>query len=134
MAQVTLNDVILELDPDTYVPISGKRRGSVHKLISGGTVVQDRGFDQTDMLIELSGKIIELSTVQALFALYRKTGLVFPFSDYKGTTATVVFEPQEGLDLDTIHGSDSGWTYKMKLRVQAVQTWLGVPDGFPASS
>lgn len=134
MSQVTLDNVILEIDPDVYSPIGGKRRGSVHKLIGGGTVVQDRGFDPTDMLIEFSGKTVQLTTVQGLMSVFRKTSYSFPFTDFKGMAATVVFEPQEGLELSVIHGSNSGWTYKVKLRVISVQTWLGVAGGFPATS
>lgn len=133
MSQVTLDTVILEIDPEVYSAAGGKRRGSVHKLIGGGTVVQDRGFNATDMLIEFSGKTVQLSTVQGLMAVFRKTAYPFTFSDFKGTVALVVFEPQEGLELDVIHGSNSGWTYKIKLRVQSIQTWLGVPNGFPAA-
>ena len=134
MSQVTLDNVILEIDPEVYSAINGKRRGSVHKLIGGGTVIQDRGFDATDMLIEFAGKTIQLSTVQGLMAVFRKTAYSFSFSDFKGTVATVQFEPQEGLELDVIHGSNSGWTYKVKLRVISIQTWLGIPGGLPPTS
>lgn len=134
MNQVIIDTVILEVDPEVYSAVNGKRRGSVHKLIGGGTLVQDRGFDPTDMLIEFSGKIIELATVQGLMAVYRKTGYVFRFSDFKGTAGTAVFEPQEGMELDVIHGSNIGWTYKIKLRVQTITDWLGIAGSLPPSS
>lgn len=126
VSQVVIGSVTLDLDPQKYdMPIS--RRGSVHRLIDGTTVWQDRGSHLTDMVLRLEGQLFALATVQALDTMYATTGASYTFTDFKGNQFTVIFSPgEESWSREPIYGSTIGWTYKMVLRVISVQKLLGV--------
>jgi len=123
-SQVKLGDVTLDLDPTTYAPYMGARRGGVIRLINGGTVVQDRGFNPGDQRISFSGKIVTLSVVMALTALYETTG-TFEFVDPKGNILQCYFLPgMESLRVEAIPGSFNGWEYSITLGVFSRISWL----------
>ena len=125
---VTINGVPLDIDPDAYTPIEGRRRGSVHKLVGGGTLVQDFGINEGDMTVQFSGMTINTATRQALYALYRKTGAVYRFTDFYDNDFQVRFEPgEQSLQMEMVKGSASGWKYTIKLRVISVTKQLGIP-------
>lgn len=129
---VTLDGTALDLDP-TKLSFSEPRRGSIHQLIDPGTIFQDRGIDPTDIRISLKGRLVKLATVVALEALYRKTGHVFRYTDFKGNDFQVIFEPgQKSYELETITGSNIGWEYTISLCVVSITSWLG--GTFPPTS
>jgi len=134
-SQVSLNGIPLDIDPEEYIPIGGRRRGSVFRLIDGGTVYQDRGIDASDLIIQVVGRITSLTTLKSLYALYRKIGTTFTFIDFKGNQFTVIFSPgQESFVVSPIRGSTVGWEYRMLLSVVSVEKWLGDIGGFPSST
>lgn len=125
-SEVKINNIALDLDPVDYLMVGGTRRGSVHRVIGGGTVIQDRGFSETDQRIALSGQLTSLTTVRALYALYRATAGVYSFVDFKGNEYTVAFVPgMESFTFKPIRGSNSGYTYSMHLIVVSVVKILG---------
>jgi hypothetical protein len=135
VSTIKLNNIPLDIDPDDLVLIDGRRRGSVHRIIGGGTVYQDRGADPTDMLVTLTGNLVNLTTLQALYALYRKTALEFQFEDFKGNKFQVVFTPGErSFVAKPLRGSGMGWSYQISLSVVSITAWLGVTSGYPATT
>jgi hypothetical protein len=135
VSQIKLDNIPLDIDPESYVMLGGRRRGSVHKTLDGGTVFQDRGFSASDMTISLSGSLTDVTTLRALFALYRKTGHSFPFIDFKGNAFTCVFTPgAESFHVEPIHGSNRAYSYTMALSVVSVETWLEDDEGLPPST
>ena len=135
VSSVTLNGIALDIDPDNYVLMSGRRRGSVHPLVDGGTVIQDRGLDQSDMRIQLSGTLTDVTTLKALYALYRKTSYTFTFADFKSNSFTVCFLPgTESFVASPIKGSNRAFSYTIQLAVVTVDTWFGVVGGYPATT
>lgn len=134
-SQVLLDNIALDLDPEEYIPLSGKRRGSVHRCIDGTTVIQDRGIDETDLIIQLSGKLTSAVTLKSLYALYRLTGKTFTFKDFKNNEFTVVFTPGvDSFSVAPLRGSNIGWEYKIMLSVVSVNTWFGLSSSFPPSA
>lgn len=134
-SQVILDSIALDIDPEEYIPLSGKRRGSVHRCLDGSTVIQDRGFDASDLVIQLSGKLTSLTTLQSLYALYRLTAKTFTFKDFKGNEFTVVFTPGvESFVVAPMRGSNIGYEYKMMLTVIGVPKWFGSAGTFPSST
>lgn len=132
MSTFTLNGTPLDLDPTDYDMLGGRRRGSIHKIIGGGTVIQDRGIDVTDLVIQMQGQLINQSTLDALYTLYRLTGSEFTFVDDKGNSFQVVFTPGvESFKAKPIRGSQRGFAYIMQLSVRSVNTWLTEIGGFP---
>jgi hypothetical protein len=135
VSQVKLNGIPLDIDPDRYTMLGGRRRGSVHKIIDGGTVYQDRGFDASDMSIILSGSLTDVTTLKALFAVYRKTGFTFTFEDFKENSFEVCFTPgNESFLVEPIKGSNRAYSYQILLSVVSVNTWLGDEDGLPSTT
>ena len=65
ISQVKLDAIALDIDPDNYVMLGGRRRGSVHRLIDGTTVYQDRGINPTDLVIQLSGVLTDVATLKS---------------------------------------------------------------------
>lgn len=124
-SQVTLDNIALDLDPDSYTPFAGRRRGSTHRLISGGTVHQDRGINPADLVVQFTGLLYKLTTVQALYALYRKQSHTFNLVDFKGNTFVVRFTPGvESFMAQPLKGSNIAWQYSISLSVVSVTTWL----------
>lgn len=114
---VTLNGIEIPCDPDE-LNFGGKKRGSVHRTIDGGTVVQDRGFNAGDQVIQMKGRMFDATKIRALYALYRSTGTTFPYTDFKGNEVTVVFTPGvESLRIRPIRGSNAGYEYDILLTV-----------------
>lgn len=133
-SQVTLDNIALDIDPSEYIPLGGRRRGSVFRLIDGGTVFQDRGIDTTDLIIQLNGRLTSLTTLKSLYALYRLTGKTFTFVDFKDNQFTVIFTPgQDSFVVAPIQGSARGYDYRMLLSVVSVEKWFGDIGGFPTS-
>ena len=125
VSQIKLGGIPLDIDPDDYGMVGGARRGSTHRTIAGGTVIQDRGFVEADQRIVLTGRLTSLTTLKGLYALYRTTGTM-TFEDYKGNAYTVVFVP--GMDsfiFKPIRGSNIGYEYTMHLQVVTVTKRLG---------
>jgi hypothetical protein len=134
-SQVTLNGIALDIDPEEYVPLGGRRRGSVFRLIDGGTVYQDRGISASDLVIQVVGRITNVTTLKSLYALYRKAATTFTFIDFKGNQFTVIFTPgQESFVVSPIRGSNIGYDYRMLLSVVSVEKWFGDIGGFPSST
>jgi hypothetical protein len=134
VSQVKLDGIPLDIDPEEYAVLGGKRRGSVHRLISGGTVIQDRGFSASDMSIIISGKLVNVTTLRALFAIYRKTGYTFTVEDFKDNSFTCCFTPGvEAFTAKPIPGSGRAYTFQIVLSVTAVGKWLGDTNGLPTS-
>lgn len=120
-SEVTLGGITFDLDPEDYTPLSGTRRGSVHRLVDNRTVVQDRGFWEGDGTISLSGRLIEEDTVKSLWELYVNQDEPMEFEDFKGGKYMVLFTPGvESFRLTPILGSNSGWEYTMELTVVSV--------------
>ena len=135
ISQVKLNAIPLDIDPDNYIMLGGRRRGSVHRLIDGTTVYQDRGINETDLVIQLSGVLTDVNTLKALYALYRKKGTSFTFEDFKGMKMTVVFTPgTESFTAKPIYGSNIAYTYTMLLSIVSVDVWFSTSLGFPSDS
>lgn len=117
MDSVKIGGIEITCDPDELI-FGGRKRGSVHRCIDGSTVIQDRGFSEGDQTIQLKGRIISNTVVQALFALYRAVGGQYSYTDFKGNSATVAFVP--GMDSFTVRpikGSNVGYDYTMSLIV-----------------
>ena len=132
LSQVTLAGIALDIDPDNYAMLGGKRRGSIHRMIDGSTVYQDRGMNESDLTIQLSGKLTDVTTLQALYAIYRKLGYAFTFTDFKGMSMTVVFTPgTESFSAKPIYGSNISYTYTIQLSVVSVDVWFSTSNGFP---
>jgi len=123
---ITIGSVTLDIDPEKYsLPIA--RRGSVHPLIDGTTVWQDRGAHINDRVLTLEGHIYKLATVQALETMYMATGVEYTYTDFKNNQFTVIFSPgEESFSYEPIRGSGIGWAFRLVLRVTAVQKLLGV--------
>lgn len=135
ISQVTLNSIPLDIDPDNYAMLGGRRRGSVHRLIDGTTVYQDRGINPTDLTIQLSGILTDVNTLKSLYALYRKKSSEFTFVDFKGMNMTVIFTPgTESFTVKPIYGSNRAYTYTILLSVVSVNTWFSTSLGFPSDS
>lgn len=133
MASITLDSITLDLDPANYIINEGVRRGSIHKLVDGGTIFQDRGFDVSDLRLALKGRLTSLATVQALMASYRKTGHSFHFTDFKGNDLVCIFTPGEkSLEINPITGSNVGWEYSISLCVISATSWLS--SSFPPNA
>ena len=134
ISQVKLDNIALDIDPDNYVMLGGKRRGSVHKIIDGTTVFQDRGINMTDLTIQLSGSLTDVTTLKALYAVYRKESYIFIFEDFKGMNMSVLFTPGvESFVVKPIYGSNHGYTYTILLSVAYVNTWFNTSLGFPSN-
>lgn len=131
---VVLNSIALDIDPDNYMLLGGKRRGSVHKTVDGSTVFQDRGFDETDGIIQLSGQLTSVETVKSLLTLYKLTAKSFTFTDFKNNQYTVVFTPgEESLQVLPIRGSNIGYTYKIMLSIVSVVKRFDEAGEYPTS-
>jgi hypothetical protein len=134
VSAIKLNDIPLDIDPENYQLFDGRRRGSVHRLVDGGSVFQDRGFDPTDMVISIRGKLTSQVTLQALCALYRLTASEFSLKDFKGNEFQVVFTPgDKSFSVSPIYGSNKGYEYTMSLSVVSVTKWFDEAGGFPSS-
>lgn len=132
-SQVVLDSIALDIDPNNYVMIGGRKRGSVHRIIDGSTVYQDRGISASDLTIQISGVLTSLTTLQALYAIYRKTSHSFTLTDFKGNVFTVIFTPgAESFTAKPIYGSNIAYTYALQLSVVSITTWLG--GAFPATT
>lgn len=135
ISQIKLDNIALDIDPESYQLLNGRRRGSVHRLIDGGTVYQDRGINPSDLTIALSGKLTDVTTLKALYAIYRKLAYSFVFEDFKGMKMTVVFTPgTDSFHVEPIYGSNRGYTYAIQLSVVSVDTWFSTSSGFPGTT
>lgn len=124
-SQVVLGGVTLDLDPTEYRPLDGVRRGTVFRLIDGTRIVQDRGFSLTgDGVVSLKGTLINLSTVQALLALFEAGGSM-TLTDFKGNEFVVVFAPGRPFPVTPMTGSNRGWQYEIDLIITQVVKILG---------
>lgn len=116
---VSISGIELPCDPDE-LNFGGKKRGSVHRTIDGGTVIQDRGFNAGDQTIQIKGRIFDNNSstkVKALYALYRSSA-PFTYTDFKGNSASVVFIPGvESLRVRPVKGSNLGYEYELFLMV-----------------
>ena len=116
---VSIGDIELPCDPDE-LNFGGKKRGSVHRTIDGGTVIQDRGFNAGDQTIQIKGRLFDSNSstkIKALYALYRSSA-TFAYSDFKGNSGTVVFVPGvESLRVRPVKGSKVGYEYELFLQV-----------------
>ena len=116
---VSINGIELPCDPDE-LNFGGKKRGSVHRLIDGGTVVQDRGFNVGDQTIQVKGRLFDNNSstkVKALYALYRASA-TFAYTDFKGNSGQVTFMPgTESLRVRPVKGSSVGYEYELFLQV-----------------
>lgn len=121
LSEVTLNGIHLDIDPDNYEMFGGKRRGAALRTLDGGTVYQDRGFNETDGLIQMTGKFTDETTLVNLLKLYKIVGTAFTFVDFKGNQYQVVFTPgQDSCIVSPIQGSDRGFLYKISLSIVSV--------------
>jgi hypothetical protein len=135
ISQITLDNIALDIDPSEYVMLGGRRRGSIHRTIDGGTVYQDRGINETDLTIQMSGMLTDITTLKALYAIYRKIGHQITLVDFKGNVFTVVFTPgMESFRAKPNYGSNVSYSYTMSFNVVAVATWLSTSTGFPATT
>jgi hypothetical protein len=135
VSTVYLDNIQLDIDPEQYIPLGGRRRGSIHRLIDGGTVYQDRGINETDLSIMLSGKFTDLTTLKAIYAIYRKKGYEFVLKDFKDCEFLVVFTPGvESFRAAPLYGSNRGWSYQIMLSVVSVQKWFSTSSGFPSDT
>ena len=135
ISQVKLDNIALDIDPDNYAMLGGKRRGSIHRIIDGTTVYQDRGINQSDLTIQLSGTLTDVTTLKALYAVYRKIAHSFKFEDFKGMQMTVVFTPGvDSFTIKPIYGSNHGYTYTISLSVVSVDVWFNTSLGFPSDT
>lgn len=135
VSQIKLDGIPLDIDPQNYVMLGGRRRGSIHPVIDGGVVIQDRGFSAGDMTLSLSGQITNLTTLQALFAIYRRTAHTFIFEDFKDNIFVVCFTPGvESFTASPIQGSNRGYTFNISLMVVSVTKWLNNVSGLPPST
>lgn len=117
MATISLNNIDLICDPDE-LSFGGRRRGSIHRCIDGTTIVQDRGFNTGDQTIHAKGRVPSNAVIQALYALYRVTGNVLSYADFKSNSAQVMFTPGlESLRVQPIKGSATGYEYELFLTV-----------------
>lgn len=128
-SQVVLGTVTLDLDPEAYTPLAGARRGAIYRLIDGTRLFQDRGYTLSgDGIVLLKGKLINLSTVQALLVMYQLQGGIFTLTDYKDNQFDVLFTPgKESLTFTPITGSGRGWEYQMDLTIVSATKILGIP-------
>lgn len=135
VSQVVLDSIALDIDPNSYSPlVGGRRRGVVLRIIDGTTVYQDRGFNESDLIINFQGQLTSIDTVKALLNVYIKQGHVFTFQDFKGNIFNVIFTPgTNSFDLTPIQGSNIGWEYSISLSIISVATWLQ-SGSFPLSS
>lgn len=120
---VTFGELTLDLDPSSYNPFGGRRRGSVHFEVDGSTLIQDRGYTRAgDGTISFQGKIVNQATLDSLQTMY-ETGGIFTFADYFGSSYQVVFEPgQESFKATHIQGTPNAYDYQINLRITAVNT------------
>jgi hypothetical protein len=133
--EIKLDNIPLGLDPQNYNTLGGGRRGSVHRIIDGSTVYQDRGIDPSDMVIQLSGQLTDVPKLQALYAIYRRTAHEFKFEDWYGNEYTVIFTPGvESFQAQAIHGTIGAFNYSMSLSVVSVQKWFGSSSSYPADT
>ena len=124
VSQVTINSIALDIDPSNYLMISGRRRGSVHRLIDGGTVYQDRGMNATDYTLQLSGMFTDKNTLKSIFALYQ-AGTALTIVDFKGNTFSAIFTPGvDSFQVTPIYGSNIAFNYTMLLSITSAPTWL----------
>ena len=140
---VYLGGIQLDIDPDNYKIIEGKRRGSVHQLITPSTVtstmtfVQDFGVDVGDYVITISGVIFS-QTMSQLMTLYRKTNYSFTVTDFMYNNIVAQFYPGEvSYTATPIPGSQDAFTYNIKLVVIGWNTFENVSGSggsFPATS
>lgn len=133
MSVVTLNGIALDLDPERYLMLDGDRRGSVHRLVSGDSIFQDRGAHKNDLVITLEGKLTSATTLTSLLSLYNQTGITFTLADFKDCAFTVQFTPgAKSFTAEPIRGSNSGFNYRISLSVITVTKWFGVIGGYPS--
>jgi hypothetical protein len=128
---VSLGGVTFDLDPDTYTPLIPNRRGSVHQIVDEEAVFQDLGIKKSDMQLTLSGKLSDVDTLIALWALYcAAAGTQHTFIDYLDNTFTVVFAPGDSFTVEKITGSGIGYEYTMVLNVVSITSFFGGADPF----
>jgi hypothetical protein len=117
-SQVFINGIQLDIDPATYDPYAARKRGSVHPLIDGTVVVQDRGVGQGDQRIRMTGKTFLQATINSLWALYNETGVTYTLTDWIGNSLTVMFTPGgESFKADIISGADGCYSFDFQLIV-----------------
>jgi len=127
---VYIGGVQLDLDPEDLKILGGHRHGSAHHLVDGTTLFQDRGFSITHAVLEMSGVILNASTLAAIAALYAETGAVtMSYSDWMGNRMTVLFTPgQESFSAKPLRGATSAWTYSLSLSVLSATVWNGISN------
>jgi hypothetical protein len=132
ISEVILDNIALDIDPDEYMMLNARRRGSVHLLVSGDTLFQDRGIHIKDATIQLSGSLTDVTTLKALWAIYIKTGYTFTLKDFKDNEFTVLFTPGvNAFTVSPIRGSNRGYRYTISLSIVSVEKWFGIEGGYP---
>jgi len=132
VSQVVLDNIALDIDPEEYNLLSARRRGSVHMLVNGDTLLQDRGIQIKDAIIVLSGSLTDVTTLKALWAIYIKTGYTFTLTDFKDNEFVVAFTPgAPSFVVAPIKGSNRGYRYNMQLSIISVTKWFGTTGGYP---
>ncbi len=125
---VFIDGIQLDLDPEDYKVLGGRRFGSEHPLVDGTIEYQDFGFDITHAKINLTGTLINYTTLTALATLYASaTAVQMPFTDWRGNALTVIFTPgQDSFDVSVMRGATSAWTFTMNLSIVAATVWNGI--------
>jgi hypothetical protein len=129
---IYLDDIRLDIDPEEYEPLNAPRRGSEHRLLNGGTVIQDRGVSIGDHKILLRGRLYNRNTMVSLWTTYRKTGETFTLTDWEGSSYTCAFAPGNSLVFRKVQGTATAYDYEISLNVISIESWLG--GDYPASS
>lgn len=122
---ITIGDVRLSTDPETYEPFNWTKRYSVHKHIGGGQTIQDFGVFQRDNTLKLASgerQILDTATVIALHVQYRTRGVSFSFTDWLGNTFTVFYTT-----FVPIPFRPNLWRYTMDLQVTTIAQLFGSP-------
>jgi len=131
LASVSLRNVdgsgstVFDVDPDSLDFYTAPRRGSVHRTLDGRAVFQSFGVKPRDFVLNITGKIATLETLQALDAKFR-TEAEYIWQDWMGNNFTVVFTPGgDSFHPIPIPGGCTSFTYTMSLTVCTINQWLG---------
>ena len=121
------NEVIFDVDPESYNPFSVPIRGSSMKTLDGGVLHQTFGLKQADFVIQMSGTMTEYATVQAIWSKYIAggTGQQFIWRDWYQNKFQVIFTPgQDAYHPVPIRGACTAHTFSLSLTVISVIEWF----------
>ncbi len=122
---VYLGGLRFTTDPQTYAPLTWRKRQSVHPGLDGAMTIQDFGVHAKDNTVRLasgSAGYLERSLVVSLHALYRTKGATYTLTDWAGNEFTVFIRDFQADP--TFIGTL--WTYTMELHVLAIAKLFGV--------